>query len=74
MQTKLAEELAQERARTTLSRVEWMRIARAGGLGAMEMSDGVRFEAASARAFSQSVCGRIPTFVSEVAPSTDVRG
>ena len=74
LQTKLAEELAQERARTTLSRVEWMRTARAGGLGAMEMSDGVRFEAASARAFSQSVCGRIPTFVSEVAPSTDVRG
>ena len=45
LRTKLAEELAQERARTSLSRVEWMRLARESGLGRMEVADGLRYPA-----------------------------
>ena len=52
LQTKLVKTLAKEQAHTVLSRVEWMRIACAGGAGAMEIGDGIRIEAEAASAHS----------------------
>ena len=46
LQTRLADSMAGEQARTALSRAQWMRLVRTSGLGPLEIGDGVRLEAA----------------------------
>ena len=55
LQKNFMDELVTVQARTALSRIEWMRVARAGGLGPMEVADALRIMAAEARPFSRSL-------------------
>ena len=49
LRTQLTDGLTNERVRTTLSRTEWMGLARESGLGPMEVAEAVRIAAAEGR-------------------------
>ena len=49
LRTQLTDGLTNERVRTTLSRAEWMGLARESGLGPMEVAEAVRIAAAEGR-------------------------